>query len=193
MYVRYVPTTCDTKNNGNIIFYHVWGIPVISSRSIIRENTPFRIAQMNTAFIWYWTMSIQNLSLSGGTSVGQIFEWLYTYEHRIAFPPFKRNVWATASQLVSRISEWKYFGLQVGGHVVFRWWSRRASSGRSSAWALEQLDLPIYKVEDESAKNTRNYDPMKPETEKMLKRFYQPHNERMKTLLGDEWSNPWAY
>jgi hypothetical protein len=59
--------------------------------------------------------------------------------------------------------------------------------------ALEHLDLPLYKVEDESAKNTRNYDPMKPETEQMLKRFYQPHNERMKTLLGDEWSNPWAY
>ena len=59
--------------------------------------------------------------------------------------------------------------------------------------ALEHLDLPLYKVEDESAKNTRNYDPMKPETEQMLKRFYKPHNERMKTLLGDEWSNPWAY
>ena len=59
--------------------------------------------------------------------------------------------------------------------------------------ALVHLDLPLYKVEDESAKNTRNYDPIKPEMEQMLKRFYKPHNERMETLLGDEWSNPWAY
>lgn len=59
--------------------------------------------------------------------------------------------------------------------------------------ALEHLDLPLYKVEDESAKNTRKYDPMKPETEQLLKRFYQPHNERMQALLGEEWSNPWAY
>ena len=59
--------------------------------------------------------------------------------------------------------------------------------------ALRHLDLPLYKVEDESAKNTRKYDPMKPETEQMLKRFYRPHNDRLEALLGEEWNDPWAY
>mmetsp|Transcript_13970 Transcript_13970/g.30358 ORF Transcript_13970/g.30358 Transcript_13970/m.30358 type:complete len:634 (+) Transcript_13970:594-2495(+) len=59
--------------------------------------------------------------------------------------------------------------------------------------ALSHLELPQYKVRDEGAKNTREYEPMKQDTEDMLRRFYAPHNERMKALLGDEWTDPWSY
>jgi len=54
------------------------------------------------------------------------------------------------------------------------------------------LELPCYKVQDESAKNTRSYQKeIKDETKKVLERFYAPHNQRLESLLGTEWYNPW--
>ena len=59
---------------------------------------------------------------------------------------------------------------------------------------FEHLNLPYYKVEDESAKNTRSYNEMTLKTEYMLRRFYAPHNARLERLLSDEeWSgDPWV-
>jgi len=59
---------------------------------------------------------------------------------------------------------------------------------------FEHLNLPYYKVEDESAKNTRSYNEMTLKTEHMLRRFYAPHNARLERLLSDEeWSgDPWV-
>lgn len=55
------------------------------------------------------------------------------------------------------------------------------------------LGLPHYQVEDESAKNTRSYSDMNPETRALLARFYEPHNRRLQQLLDDAtWTNnPW--
>jgi len=56
----------------------------------------------------------------------------------------------------------------------------------------EHLDLPSFKLEDVSAKNTRSYtDSLLEETEDMLERFFAPHNQRLKVLLGDDWEHPW--
>lgn len=37
-----------------------------------------------------------------------------------------------------------------------------------------------------SLQRTGEYPPMKPETRKMLNNFFQPHNEKLKTIIGDE-------
>ncbi len=56
----------------------------------------------------------------------------------------------------------------------------------------EHLKLPYHKVEDDSAKNTRSYDEMKPETKELLQRFYAPHNARLEGLLKSHgWKNTW--
>jgi len=54
------------------------------------------------------------------------------------------------------------------------------------------LDLPSYKVKDDTPKNARSYtDSLSAEMEDMLKRFYAPHNQRLRVLIGDDWLNPW--
>jgi hypothetical protein len=55
----------------------------------------------------------------------------------------------------------------------------------------KHLELPEFEVEDESAKNTRAYSELNGDTREMLERFYEPHNARLESLLGEEWSNPW--
>jgi hypothetical protein len=55
----------------------------------------------------------------------------------------------------------------------------------------KHLELPEFEVEDESAKNTRAYSELNCDTREMLERFYEPHNARLESLLGEEWSNPW--
>lgn len=54
------------------------------------------------------------------------------------------------------------------------------------------LDLPPFIMKDVSAKNTRSYsDPLSDEMKDTLARFFAPHNQRLKVLLGGEWENPW--
>jgi hypothetical protein len=55
----------------------------------------------------------------------------------------------------------------------------------------KHLGLPQYTVTDKEAKNSRSYEPMKKETKEMLGRFYKPHNDRLETLLGQDWVSPW--
>jgi hypothetical protein len=43
----------------------------------------------------------------------------------------------------------------------------------------QHLDLPSYQVKDKSAKNTRSYHPMDEKIEQYLRRFYDPHNQRL--------------
>ena len=46
------------------------------------------------------------------------------------------------------------------------------------------LELPPHDIEDTSAKNTRTYENLCPILRDTLKTFYQPHNERLYSLLG---------
>lgn len=59
--------------------------------------------------------------------------------------------------------------------------------------ALKHLDLPPYRVADVSVKNARKYEPMRGETEALLRRFYEPYNRRLCLLLGSEWNDPWPH
>jgi len=58
-----------------------------------------------------------------------------------------------------------------------------------TVWA--HLGLPEYEIQDETARNSRSYDEMNAETITVLQRFYQPHNKRLQSLLGNEWVKPW--
>jgi hypothetical protein len=58
------------------------------------------------------------------------------------------------------------------------------------------LDLPNHPVHDDTAKNTREYQPMDSTEELYLQRFFEPHNRILSSVLGsssEEWQNPWPY
>jgi len=56
------------------------------------------------------------------------------------------------------------------------------------------LNLKDIDVEDESPKNTREYDAVDEKVVELLRRFYEPHNRKLQALLdGKEWVNPWPY
>jgi hypothetical protein len=58
----------------------------------------------------------------------------------------------------------------------------------------DHLDLPNYPVQDDSAKNTREYQSMDPKEESYLQRFFQPHNRVLAAVLNTntgEWKDPW--
>jgi len=66
------------------------------------------------------------------------------------------------------------------------------SSTMQQVWA--HLDLPNHPIEDESAKNSRQYDSTVDETNQYLQRFFEPHNKLLASVLQDEsWTNPWPY
>ena len=66
------------------------------------------------------------------------------------------------------------------------------SETMQKVWA--HLDLPNHPVEDESARNSRQYDATADATEQYLQRFFEPHNQLLATVLQDEsWKNPWPY
>jgi hypothetical protein len=46
------------------------------------------------------------------------------------------------------------------------------------------LELPPHRIEDVTAKNTRKYDPISPETRAKLAAFYAPYNAKLNELLG---------
>ena len=46
------------------------------------------------------------------------------------------------------------------------------------------LDLPYFKIKDFTKHNKREYLPMKNETRKLLIEFYQPHNEKLYSLIN---------
>lgn len=46
------------------------------------------------------------------------------------------------------------------------------------------LELPPYTIEDSSAKNTRAYGALHPDTRARLQAFYAPFNEALATMLG---------
>jgi len=57
----------------------------------------------------------------------------------------------------------------------------------------QHLDLPSFRVKDTSPKNARSYtDSLSEKTEDVLERFFAPHNQRLKGLLGCEWDSPWT-
>ena len=49
---------------------------------------------------------------------------------------------------------------------------------------FEFLDLPYFKIKDFTKHNKREYLPMKNETRKLLIEFYQPHNEKLYSLIN---------
>jgi hypothetical protein len=56
------------------------------------------------------------------------------------------------------------------------------------------LGLPPHRIVDCSAKNTRRYDPLSPETRKRLDGFFAPFNEQLAHLLGrDDIKEKWSY
>lgn len=56
----------------------------------------------------------------------------------------------------------------------------------------QHLGIPQYDLEDDTAKNTRVYDPiLTTERRDFLRRFYKPHNERLADVLGEEWRSAW--
>ena len=57
----------------------------------------------------------------------------------------------------------------------------------------KHLKLPYYEVKDESPKNTRTYKETTGKTEKLLQKFYQPHNQRLEGFLGNIWKDIWRY
>mmetsp|Transcript_16492 Transcript_16492/g.36112 ORF Transcript_16492/g.36112 Transcript_16492/m.36112 type:complete len:645 (-) Transcript_16492:1850-3784(-) len=71
-----------------------------------------------------------------------------------------------------------------------RFESDGVSSIMEKVW--RHVGLPSYQVDDESAKNTRSYDSMMDQDlYNYLNRFFEPHNRRLETLLGDEWRDIW--
>lgn len=46
------------------------------------------------------------------------------------------------------------------------------------------LEFPPHRIQDESAKNTRKYEPMAPATREKLVAFYAPYNRKLNELLG---------
>eukprot|EP00536_Pseudo-nitzschia_multiseries_P003245 jgi/Psemu1/185426/e_gw1.48.116.1 len=62
-------------------------------------------------------------------------------------------------------------------------------------WA--HLDLPNHPVEDESARNSRDYDATEPKIKDYLQRFFEPHNRILASVLqetnSEEWNDPWPY
>ena len=67
------------------------------------------------------------------------------------------------------------------------------------------LDLPSHPVEDDSAQNSRQYDPTEPAANDYLQRFFEPHNRVLASVLQqkqqvpttanlkEDWKNPWPY
>ena len=60
--------------------------------------------------------------------------------------------------------------------------------------AYSFLNLQYFDVEDDSPKNSREYNPVQDDVVEVLRNFYAAHNNILSQLLdGDEWTNPWAY
>jgi hypothetical protein len=60
----------------------------------------------------------------------------------------------------------------------------------------DHLDLPNHPVHDESAKNTREYQSMAPKEESYLRRFFEPHNRVLASMLSsntEDWKDPWPF
>jgi hypothetical protein len=57
----------------------------------------------------------------------------------------------------------------------------------------KHLELPNIEVKDDSARNTRSYGSMDEDICSYLQRFYEPHNQRLSTVLGPEWNGIWSY
>lgn len=49
---------------------------------------------------------------------------------------------------------------------------------------FEFLGLPPHRIQDESAKNTRKYEPMAETTRQKLAAFYAPYNLKLNELLS---------
>ena len=54
------------------------------------------------------------------------------------------------------------------------------------------LGLPPHTIIDTAARNTRAYEPIKPETRARLAEFYAPFNRQLFALLGREMMPGWA-
>ena len=69
--------------------------------------------------------------------------------------------------------------------------SEGVSAMMDKVW--NHLEIPSYQVEDESAKNTREYESaMDKGLQDYLERFFEPHNRKLEESLGDEWVGAWA-
>jgi len=56
----------------------------------------------------------------------------------------------------------------------------------------EHLHLPSIQIEDDAPRNQREYDSLlDSEMQAYLYRFYEPHNQRLVAMLGEEWRNVW--
>ncbi|KAL7562969.1 hypothetical protein ACA910_018608 [Epithemia clementina (nom. ined.)] len=71
-----------------------------------------------------------------------------------------------------------------------RFKSDGVSSVMEEVW--QHIGVPSYHVEDDSPQNTRDYtSQMDSQLQSYLKRFYEPHNQRLAVLLGDDWRGVW--
>jgi len=61
---------------------------------------------------------------------------------------------------------------------------------------FSHLDLPYHPIQDESAKNSREYESIDINIRDYLQRFFEPHNRVLASVLqinSEEWNNPWPY
>ena len=73
-----------------------------------------------------------------------------------------------------------------------RFESEGVSSVMKEVW--KHVGVPSYQIEDEHAKNTREYNSfIDADLRAYLTRFYEPHNQRLAEVLGDDdWTNDWT-
>ena len=63
-------------------------------------------------------------------------------------------------------------------------WRKDGGIGPTMDRVWRHLNLPPYTVQDESAHNTREYQPMPRRVQQYLERFYEPHNRRFGQLVA---------
>lgn len=78
---------------------------------------------------------------------------------------------------------------------------------RSMKRVFNHLDLPYHTIKDESAKNNRDYEPIDVSIRDLLRRFFEPHNLVLSSVLNkisnnnisdkeneeENFKNPWSY
>jgi hypothetical protein len=117
-----------------------------------------------------WDRYLHGIPLNTG-SYCLLGRGLYELNLRPWFRTFGR-----ADFLILRLEKMKERGVKATMHEVW-----------------QHLDIPTVELEDEAPKNTRDYEPISEKgVHGYLERFFQPHNQRLASVLGDEWQGVWG-